>query len=423
MKVKSRSGLYSLLFPFVWISAKFFYRKYKVEGLHHFPKRGTPCIVVSNHQNGLMDPLMCCLSAPRQLHFLTRADVFKPGLAERFVMGLNMLPVYRMHDKVDNLAKQNDAIFELCVKRLKKGAVMALFPEGNHGNKKTLRPLKKGLARLVYKAIEQDPSMEDIHIVPMGVHYEDYEGFRKDCVVRIGEAVTIKKWLENHPNSPASHNALMNEVKQGLQEVVLDLPNKESYSPLNAYTRFIEAKGASLDALLNYQSSWSKRGKPELIEEYKSLENLAQSKGVDLEHFPWAQKEPVWKGLMFFTYFPIGLLGCLLHGLPALVSAQIVKGKIKDPHFSSTFKLTFGMILTPLFSCVIGLFIGLMLGWKWMLGFLLGSFVLGIFAVFFYDQVRSLQRRKQESSLRKMEPELFEKWSVWCSKMALIKAK
>ena len=81
------------------------------------------------------------------------------------------------------------------------------------------------------------------------------------------------------------------------------------------------------------------------------------------------------------------------------------------------------MILIPLFSCVIGLFIGLMLGWKWMLGFLLGSFVLGIFAVFFYDQVRSLQRRKQESSLRKTEPELFEKWSVWCSKMALIKAK
>jgi len=421
MKVKATSVLYSILFPFVWFTAKLFYRKYKVEGLHNFPERGTPCIVVSNHQNGLMDPLMCCLSAPRQLHFLTRADVFKPGLAFRFVSALNMLPVYRMHDRVSDMAAKNDEVFEICVKRLKLGAVVALFPEGNHGNSKTLRPLKKGLARLVYKAVEQDPGMENIHIVPMGVHYDNYEDFRSRCIVRIGEAIPLKEWLAEHPNSPANQSALMGEVKKGLQEVILDLQPKSAYPALNAYTRFLESQGAHLDQLLSFEANWTRAPKPLLIEEFDQIAADFNRLGINLEHFHWSKKFGATNYLTLLLLFPFAILAYAIHALPASVSAQIVKGKIKDPHFTSTFKMTFGMILIPLFSSVIALVIGIIVTWEWTLLFLLASIVLGIFAVLFFDQVSALRKSKTERELRSLYPEHFKRWDDWRSKMRLIK--
>ncbi|MDP4952527.1 MAG: 1-acyl-sn-glycerol-3-phosphate acyltransferase [Flavobacteriales bacterium] len=421
MKVKATSVLYSVLFPFVWLTAKLFYRKYNVEGLYNFPERGTPCIVVSNHQNGLMDPLMCCLSAPRQLHFLTRADVFKPGLAFRFVSALNMLPVYRMHDRVSDMAAKNDEVFDICVKRLKMGAVVALFPEGNHGNSKTLRPLKKGLARLVYKAIEQDPSMENIHIVPMGVHYDNYEDFRSKCIVRIGEAIPLKKWFADHPNTPANQSALMGEVKKGLQEVILDLQPKTAYPALHAYTRFMESQGASLDQVLSFEANWTRTGKPSLIEEFEQLAADFQNQSIDIETFNWSKKLGFVNYIALFFMFPLAILGYFIHALPALVSSQIVKGKIKDPHFTSTFKMSFGMILIPLFTSVIALVIGIIASWKWTLLFLLASIVLGIIAVLFYDQFSALRRRNTEKKLRTHHPELFRKWDDWQSKMRLIK--
>lgn len=421
MKVKATSVLYSVLFPFVWLTAKLFYRKYKVEGLHNFPERGTPCIVVSNHQNGLMDPLMCCLSAPRQLHFLTRADVFKPGLAFRFVSALNMLPVYRMHDRVSDMTAKNNEVFDICVKRLKMGAVVALFPEGNHGNSKTLRPLKKGLARLVYKAIEQDPSMENIHIVPMGVHYDSYEDFRARCIVRIGEAIPLKKWLAEHPNTPANQSALMGEVKKGLQEVILDLQPKTAYPALNAYTRFMESQGASLDQVLSFEANWTRAGKPSLIEEFEQLAADFQNQSIDIETFNWSKKLGFMNYIALFLMFPLAILGYFIHALPALVSSQIVKGKIKDPHFTSTFKMSFGMILIPLFTSVIALVIGIIATWKWTLLFLFASIVLGIIAVMFYDQFSALRRWNTEKKMRSLHPELFKRWDDWQSKMRLIK--
>lgn len=421
MKVKATSVLYSILFPFVWLTAKLFYRKYKVEGLHNFPKRGTPCIVVSNHQNGLMDPLICCLSAPRQLHFLTRADVFKPGLAFRFVSALNMLPVYRMHDRVSDMAAKNDEVFEICVKRLKLGAVIALFPEGNHGNSKMLRPLKKGLARLAYKAVEQDPSMENMHIVPMGVHYDDYEDFRSTCIVRIGEAIPLKKWFADHPNTPANQSALMGEVKKGLQEVILDLQPKAAYPALNAYTRFIESQGASLDQLLSFEANWTRAAKPLLIEEFHLLSRDFHHQNIDLEHLKWSKKPKPEHHLALLLILPFAILGYLIHALPGLVSAQIVKGKIKDPHFTSTFKMTFGMILIPLFTLVIAIVIGIIGTWKWTLIFLLASFVLGIFAVLFFDRFNALRKWNTEKKLRSLHPELFKRWDDWHAKMRLIK--
>jgi 1-acyl-sn-glycerol-3-phosphate acyltransferase len=51
----------------------FYYRRIKVFGSENLPKKGA-VIIISNHQNALLDPVISCVLLRRQIHWLTRAD-------------------------------------------------------------------------------------------------------------------------------------------------------------------------------------------------------------------------------------------------------------------------------------------------------------------------------------------------------------
>jgi 1-acyl-sn-glycerol-3-phosphate acyltransferase len=122
---------YEMLRPFVWSGIHFFFRRVVIAGAHRVPKN-RPVIIVANHQNALLDPVVLCVSTTSQLHWLTRADVFKQPLVNRFLRRINMLPVYRERDRVANLHDRNNEIFQQCYTRLKDNAVIGIFPEGTH---------------------------------------------------------------------------------------------------------------------------------------------------------------------------------------------------------------------------------------------------------------------------------------------------
>ena len=93
----------------------------------------------------MMDPLVSCSFVPRQIHWLTRADVFWNPIARHIMYGFNQMPIYRQRDRVADIRKRNDIIFDVCVERLRAGAMMGIFPEGNHAPFPSLRSFKGGL--------------------------------------------------------------------------------------------------------------------------------------------------------------------------------------------------------------------------------------------------------------------------------------
>ena len=65
-----------------------------------------------------------------------------------------MLPIYRQRDGVDTI-KMNEKTFDKCFDILANKGNLIIFPEGNHNYQKTLRPFKKGIARIALGAAEK----------------------------------------------------------------------------------------------------------------------------------------------------------------------------------------------------------------------------------------------------------------------------
>ena len=80
-----------------FVNSGLYFRKEHMVGIENVPVNGTPCVVVSNHQNCLNDPLSVVLNlTDRRMNFIARANVFNNPIAGAFLRKIGMLPAYRM---------------------------------------------------------------------------------------------------------------------------------------------------------------------------------------------------------------------------------------------------------------------------------------------------------------------------------------
>ena len=111
-------------------------------------------IFAPNHQNALNDALIVLFSAPGDVVFLARADIFKKRFLAFFLNSLKILPVFRQRDGAAELGKNAD-IFDISVDVLKNRHYLCVMPEGNHGDQRRLRSLVKGIFRIAFSAQEE----------------------------------------------------------------------------------------------------------------------------------------------------------------------------------------------------------------------------------------------------------------------------
>ena len=147
------------------------FKRIEIHGLENIPRGRV--IFVGNHQNGLIDPLLIAAFNQRSTTFYTRASVFKNPIVSRILHYLGLLPIFRFRDGGRNL-RNNIELFEKGANALIGGEAIALFPEGNHGAERRIRPLKKGVIRLL-ETIYQKDSSEEVFLVPVGFNYERLE--------------------------------------------------------------------------------------------------------------------------------------------------------------------------------------------------------------------------------------------------------
>ncbi len=110
-------------------------------GLKNIPKN-KPLLFTPNHQNALSDPMAILLHTKYQPVWLARADIFKNKTAAAILAFLKILPVYRMRDGKEELAKNSDT-FAHSIKVLKNKKVLAFFPEATHTGKRQMISHKK----------------------------------------------------------------------------------------------------------------------------------------------------------------------------------------------------------------------------------------------------------------------------------------
>jgi 1-acyl-sn-glycerol-3-phosphate acyltransferase len=163
-----------------------FYRRIEASSLARVPAAG-PTILVLNHPNGLMDPLLLLCLSPRPVAFLAKSPLFTMPFVSLFVKAFDSIPVYRPQDP-DADVRRNRETFAKARELLKRGGVLALFPEGISHDEPRLMPLKSGAARIALGAASEGP----VTIVPAGLTYEARDIFRSGALLRVAEPFTVE---------------------------------------------------------------------------------------------------------------------------------------------------------------------------------------------------------------------------------------
>ena len=204
----------------------FYFTRMRVVGRGNIPKN-KPIMLLANHQNALMDPLMIAMNCGVKPFFLARSDLFKNPLVSKFLHYLQMIPIYRFRDGMDTL-KNNPAVFKKCGDLLIQGETVMLFPEGNHGILRRVRwPMRKGFVRMIFCALEKEPNL-DIRILPVGLNYLEAEGFPDSVSMYIGKDFAVQDYYD--PNDlKQSEIKLKNEIYKRLKVLTTHIPVEETY--------------------------------------------------------------------------------------------------------------------------------------------------------------------------------------------------
>lgn len=125
----------------LWAIAFVFYRP-RCHHRERFPKTGG-YLLLANHQSYL-DPPLVGIVVPRQINYLARKSLFTNPIFGWFIGSLDAIPLDRDGFGIGGLKET--------LRRLKRGEVVLLFPEGTRSADGEMQPLKAGFSALVDRA-------------------------------------------------------------------------------------------------------------------------------------------------------------------------------------------------------------------------------------------------------------------------------
>lgn len=305
----------------------FYFKKIQIHNLSNMPN-DQPVLLLSNHQNALLDALLIATNCGRFVHFLTRASVFNKSVVDKLLRSLQMLPVYRIRDGWNNISK-NTPVFSTCSELLQKGEGVVIFPEGSHNLKRTVRPLSKGFTRIIFETLENYPDT-NLQLIPVGVNFVNAKDFEDSVSVYYGKPICAKDFVTDFSND---NIIKLKEVIHGkISQLTTHIPS-ESYE--ETLTALQELNANFLDPVS--VNSCIKSG----------LKNCDTIKPKYPDRF---------KPFLKF------LLKLLLIG-PYLIWKIYVKPKIEEVEFISTFRFAIAITLVPVWLLTIGLLLWALISW------------------------------------------------------------
>lgn len=218
-----------------------FYRKVIVLGRNNIDP-DSHNIFTPNHQNALMDALAVLCTTKGQPIFLARSDIYRKKTIARILYYFKMLPVYRMRDGFDNL-KLNDEVFLKTVDVIKHKNGLVILPEGNHGDHRRLRQLKKGICRIAFSAEEINDFNLNLKIIPVGLEFTHYRRFRQVLTVVYGKPIEVLQFKETYlENQPKALNDLRDHLSERMKKLMVHIESETDYEALDELRTIVNGK-------------------------------------------------------------------------------------------------------------------------------------------------------------------------------------
>ena len=309
---------YQLLKRWIKTALLIFYSRIRVVNKKGVPNNG-PLIIVANHQNTLLDPLLLACFIPRTFFFLLRASFFSSKFGRAMANSMNMMPIYRKRDG-GNIAEKNEVVFNRCVALLNQQKTILIFPEGSHLGRWTLRPFQKGFARIAQAYLSQ-PDVQPLQILPIGLNYFDLSAAKNKVIIKVGKTISLSPSVET--NSPAFLNELKNNAFEALKKNILFIENNEQYDAIENDCKFILT--ANKNSLIGLDKAQTHANKGVIGNTNTFVPN---------------------------TSFKLKSLLWPIHLIPHLVASHIRKG-IKDPQFKPSVYLVVSLVIHTIQTAII----------------------------------------------------------------------
>lgn len=398
----------------------------------NIPKEGTPTILVSNHQNSLLDAFHMLFGTQNSfLHFISRADVFKNKHIAKLLYGLGLIPIYRVRDGVGKI-KDNLQMFDEVERYLHEGGMLAIYPEATHMDGNYLGRFYLSYTRIAFETAALSDFKQEVFILPATLYYEDFTAFRADSLITYAEPFSLKPYYELYQQEPRLAEEQVNEIiRHKVQSNMLDIRDREHYDQVmgfisyteNAYAeREKDIDMAQLPQALKVRKAIEaklyaqKESHPEKLEEIYArtaeFHRLLDKYRINAEALakPATTLESL-RSLFFYLLFsPLYLLGMLPHILLFCITPLVMR-KIDDKLMEASIAICIWIIGIPLFYLVYFLLTGILMNWFTALVIILLLPSLGKFAWWFHKHFQQdfqcfrarLVRERRPKTWAKME--------------------
>lgn len=219
--------LYRLLRGTAAIALRWYYADVAVQGRERVPRDG-PLLILANHPNALIDPLLVGTAVPRRVLLTAKATLFEHAPLAWLLRAVGVVPLRRAKDEARDrdahpaTPERNAQAFAQVTSTLRARQVVLVFPEGISHDDPMLAPLKSGAARMALQA--QREGVAGIRLLPMGLVFEEKERPDSRVLVRIGEALDLDAWLAQRA---ADAQELTDTLEIRLRAVTLNFASAE----------------------------------------------------------------------------------------------------------------------------------------------------------------------------------------------------
>ena len=171
----------------------------EVSGLGNVPREG-PLLLIANHNNGLVDPMVVLKALSRPVVFVAKSTLWKIPALRTLLDLLGCVPVVRRGEEEEGISSKGDerngAAFERLAAVLDGNGAILIFPEGRSHSDPRLSEIRTGAARILLL------SRKSPVVVPVGIWFDQKEVFRSDVLVKAGAPVpppadlTVEAWTD-----------------------------------------------------------------------------------------------------------------------------------------------------------------------------------------------------------------------------------
>lgn len=346
-----------------------------------------PVLVVANHPNALVDPLVIFHTGGRTTRPLAKAPLFEQAVVGMVLKGLGGLPVYRRQDD-PALMHLNDRTFDAAIEALQAGGAVQIYPEGQSHSEPAMAPLRTGAARIALMTEQRAGWQLGLRVQPVGLTYRRKHLFGGRAIAAYGQPFTVAAYRDLYESKPRRAVAeLTSQMRSRLEQLTLNFDRARDAELVDVADRLYarhkgmarprerEAMAERLPRLRRFADGvrWLRDEDPDRLERLRAAVErylrLLTLYGVTEGDVPGRYRlgsvlgYGVLQTLLLVCVFPAAVLGALYWVTPYLVTRRLAYRFRPELDQVATYKVGMGLFAFPLWLALAVVAVGTTLGW------------------------------------------------------------